>query len=88
MPELIVEDANPEEDEALARCAVVHALSPLVTPWPPDTIFIDVAGSRIFSRARQRFEDMRRGFVRKTIGARCACRYARLRMGGRALRPR
>src|SRR3954447_5765066 len=47
VPDLIVEDAEPEEDEAaLSRLALwCTRYSPLVTPWPPDTMFIDVAGS-------------------------------------------
>lgn len=47
VPDLIVENATPAEDEAaLARLGHwCSRYSPLVTPAPPDTIFIDVAGS-------------------------------------------
>jgi len=47
LPGLIVKDAKPDEDEA-ALTRLAHwctRYSPLVTPWAPDTIFIDVAGS-------------------------------------------
>jgi len=47
IPDLTVIDATPEEDEAaLTRLALwCIKYSPLVTPNPPDGIFIDVAGS-------------------------------------------
>ena len=47
VPDLCVLNATPEEDEAaLIRLAVwCVKYSPLVTPDPPDGIFIDVAGS-------------------------------------------
>ena len=47
VPDLSVLNATPEEDEAaLIRLAVwCVKYSPLVTPDPPDGIFIDVAGS-------------------------------------------
>lgn len=47
VPDLLVEEAKPEEDEAaLARLGHwCSRYSPLVTPAPPDTLFIDVAGS-------------------------------------------
>jgi len=47
VPNLIVESAKPDEDEAgLARLGLwCTRYSPLVTPCPPDTVFIDVAGS-------------------------------------------
>jgi len=47
IPDLCVIDATPEDDEAaLIRLALwCIKYSPLVTPNPPDGIFIDVAGS-------------------------------------------
>ena len=47
VPDLCVVNATPEEDEAaLLRLALwCIRYSPLVTPDPPDGIFIDVAGS-------------------------------------------
>jgi protein ImuB len=47
IPDLTVIDATPDEDEAaLMRLALwCIKFSPLVTPNPPDGIFIDVAGS-------------------------------------------
>jgi protein ImuB len=62
VPDLIVEDAKPEEDEAaLARLALwCTRYSPLVTPYPPDTIFIDVAGSsHLLKGEAALLEDMR-----------------------------
>jgi protein ImuB len=58
VPDLCVVNATPEEDEAaLLRLALwCIRYSPLVTPDPPDGIFIDVAGSaHLFQRARRRF---------------------------------
>ena len=47
IPDLTVVEATPEEDEAaLFRLALwCIKYSPLVTPNPPDGVFIDVAGS-------------------------------------------
>jgi len=47
VPGLCVLDARPEEDEAaLLRLAIwCVRYSPIVTPNPPDGVFIDVAGS-------------------------------------------
>ncbi len=47
VPELCVVNATPQEDEAaLVRLAIwCIRYSPLVTPDPPDGVFIDVAGS-------------------------------------------
>jgi protein ImuB len=47
VPDLFVVNARPEEDEAaLLRLAIwCVRYSPVVTPDPPDGIFIDVAGS-------------------------------------------
>jgi protein ImuB len=62
VPDLIVEDAKPEEDEAaLARLALwCTRYSPLVTPCPPDTVFIDVAGSsHLFKGEAALLKDMR-----------------------------
>jgi protein ImuB len=46
IPDLTVSEATPEEDEAaLFRLALwCIKYSPLVTPNPPDGVFIDVAG--------------------------------------------
>ena len=62
VPDLIIEDANPEEDEAaLARLALwCTRYSPLVTPNQPDTIFIDVAGSsHLFKGEAALLDDLR-----------------------------
>ena len=47
VPELIVENGDPEEEEAALRRLALWCMrySPLVTPSMPDGIFIDVAGS-------------------------------------------
>jgi protein ImuB len=75
VPELIVEDANPEQDEAaLARLALwCTRYSPLVTPWPPDTIFIDVAGSsHLFKGEGALLKDMRARLLSAQLSARAA----------------
>jgi protein ImuB len=75
VPELIVEDANPEEDEAaLARLALwCTRYSPLVTPCPPDTIFIDVAGSsHLFKGEAALLKDMRARLLSAQLSARAA----------------
>ena len=62
VPDLIVEDAKPEEDEAaLSRLALwCTRYSPLVTPFAPDTIFIDIAGSsHLFKGEAALLKDMR-----------------------------
>ena len=90
VPDLIVEDAKPEEDEAaLSRLALwCTRYSPLVTPCPPDTIFIDVAGSsHLFKGEAALLKDMRTRLASaQLVRTRGDCRYARLRMGGVALR--
>src|SRR3954463_6103034 len=75
VPELIVEDANPKEDEAaLARLALwCTRYSPLVTPWPPDTIFIYIAGSsHLFKGEAALLKDMRARLLSAQLSARAA----------------
>ena len=61
IPDLTVVNATPEEDEAaLIRLALwCIKYSPLVTPDPPDGIFIDVAGSaHLFQGEAALIEDL------------------------------
>ena len=75
VPDLVVEDAKPEEDEAaLSRLALwCTRFSPLVTPYPPDTIFIDVAGSsHLFKGEAALLNDMRMRLASAQLSARAA----------------
>ena len=75
VPDLVVEDAKPEEDEAaLSRLALwCTRYSPLVTPYPPDTIFIDVAGSsHLFKGEAALLKDMRSRLSSAQLSARAA----------------
>ena len=100
VPDLIVEDAKPEEDEAaLSRLALwCTRYSPLVTPYPPDTIFIDVAGSsHLFKGEAALLKDLRARLASAQLSARaaiadtpgCAWAVVALRQGRyRSARPR
>ena len=85
IPDLTVIDATPEEDEAaLMRLALwCIKYSPLVTPDPPDGIFIDVAGSaHLFQGEAALLDDLcRRLTSRGHRGEGGYCRYGRLRLG-------
>ena len=75
VPDLIVEDAKPEEDEAaLSRLALwCTRYSPLVTPCPPDTVFIDVAGSsHLFKGEAALLKDMHTRLASAQLSARLA----------------
>ena len=75
VPDLIVEDAKFEEDEAaLARLALwCTRYSPLVTPCLPDTIFIDVAGSsHLFKGEAALLKDMHSRLASAQLSARAA----------------
>jgi len=75
VPDLIVETAKPDEDEAgLARLALwCTRYSPLVTPCPPDTVFIDVAGSaHLFKGEAALLKDMQRRLTAAQLSARAA----------------
>jgi protein ImuB len=86
VPDLIVE-ARPDEDEAsLARLALwCTRYSPLVTPLPPDTIFIDVAGSAHLFKGEAALRPADAACRRAAFGTGCYRRYARRGMGGFAL---
>ena len=74
IPDLTVSEGTPEEDEAaLFRLALwCIKYSPLVTPNPPDGVFIDVAGSaHLFQgEAARRSRDYRPGRARRHSGLR------------------
>ncbi len=75
VPDLSVKDANPEEDKAaLTRLALwCTRYSPLVTPWLPDTIFIDVAGSsHLFKGEAALLKDMHARLATAQLSARAA----------------
>jgi protein ImuB len=75
VPDLIVEEAKPEEDEAaLWRLALwCTRYSPLVTPCPPDTVFIDVAGSsHLFKGEAALLKDMHTRLASAQLSARAA----------------
>src|SRR4051812_35901435 len=75
VPDLIVEEARPNEDEAaLARLALwCTRYSPLVTPLPPDTIFIDVAGSaHLFKGEAALLKDLHARLASAQLSARAA----------------
>ena len=89
IPDLTVIDATPEEDEAaLIRLALwCIKYSPLVTPNPPDGIFIDVAGSaHLFQGEAALIADLCKRLKAEGITAqRGACRYGGLRLGAGAV---
>ena len=89
IPDLTVIDATPDEDEAaLMRLALwCIKYSPLVTPNPPDGIFIDVAGSaHLFQGEAALIGDLCRApRSRRHHGQGGACRYGWLRLGAGAL---
>ena len=75
IPELTVIDATPEEDEsALTRLSLwCIKFSPLVTPNPPDGIFIDVAGSaHLFQGEAALIGDLCRRLLAEGITAQAA----------------
>jgi protein ImuB len=75
VPDLLVEDAKPEEDQAvLVRLAHwCTRYSPLVTPYPPDTIFIDVAGSsHLFKGEAALLKDLHARLSSAELSARAA----------------
>jgi protein ImuB len=90
VPDLTVVDAKPEEDEAaldrLGLWCVMY--SPLVTPDPPDGLFIDVAGStHLFHGEIALMEDLRKRLKKAGISGRAAisdtpgCSWAVARYG-------
>jgi protein ImuB len=90
IPDLTVIDAQPEEDEAaLMRLALwCIKYSPLVTPDPPDGIFIDVAGSaHLFQGEIALLRDLCRRLTGEGIAAKAAiadtagCAWAVARYG-------
>jgi protein ImuB len=75
IPDLTVIDATPEEDEAaLTRLALwCIKYSPLVTPNPPDGVFIDVAGSaHLFQGEAALINDLCKRLKAEGITARAA----------------
>lgn len=71
VPELVVIDAAPEADAAaLTRLALwCSRYSPLVTPDPPDGVFIDIAGSaHLFKGEAALIEDLGRRLDAEAIG--------------------
>jgi protein ImuB len=90
IPDLDVVDATPEDDEgALIRLALwCIKYSPLVTPNPPDGIFIDVAGSaHLFQGETALIADLRKRLTGEGITVRAAladtagCAWALARYG-------
>jgi protein ImuB len=90
VPDLCVLNAAPEEDEAsLFRLAVwCVRYSPLVTPDPPDGIFIDVAGSaHLFQGEAALIRDVCQRLATQGISAKAAladtpgCAWAMARFG-------
>jgi protein ImuB len=91
VPDLCVVNAMPEEDEAaLLRLALwCIRYSPLVTPDPPDGIFIDVAGSaHLFQGEAALLKDLCQRLTAQGVTARAAiadtpgCAWAMARFGG------
>lgn len=75
VPNLNIHDAMPAEDEAaLTRLSLwCTRYSPLVTPDPPDGVFIDVAGSaHLFKGETALLEDLKNRMVTSRIQARAA----------------
>jgi protein ImuB len=90
IPDLTVSEATPEEDEAaLSRLALwCIKYSPLVTPNPPDGVFIDVAGSaHLFHGEAVLLQDLCRRLGAEGITAQAAladtagCAWAMARFG-------
>ena len=90
IPELTVVNAAPEEDEAaLIRLALwCIKYSPVVTPDPPDGIFLDVAGSaHLFQGETALIRDLCRRLNCEGIAAKAAladtagCAWALARFG-------
>ena len=90
VPDLCVLDATPQEDEAaLLRLALwCVKYSPLVTPDPPDGIFIDVAGSaHLFQGEAALIKDLCQRLATQGISAKAAladtpgCAWAMARYG-------
>jgi protein ImuB len=90
VPELCVVDATPDDDEAaLIRLSLwCVRYSPLVTPDPPDGIFIDVAGSaHLFSGELALIEDLKKRLSAQGIASKSAladtpgCAWAVARYG-------
>jgi len=90
IPDLTVVDATPEDDEAaLFRLALwCIKYSPLVTPNPPDGVFIDVAGSaHLFQGEVALLQDLCERLGTEGIEARAAladtagCAWAMARFG-------
>jgi protein ImuB len=90
VPDLQIVEATPEKDDAaLIRVAIwCVKYSPLVTPDPPDGIFIDVAGSaHLFQGEAALIENMCARFSAQQIDARAAladtpgCAWALARFG-------
>ena len=91
VPDLCVVNATPEEDEAaLLRLALwCIRYSPLVTPDPPDGIFIDVAGSaHLFQGEAALLKDLCQRLAAQGVTAKAAiadtpgCAWAVARFGG------
>jgi protein ImuB len=75
VPDLTVEEARPDEDDAaLMRLALwCTRYSPLVTMLPPDTIFIDVAGSaHLFKGEAALLKDLHTRLASAQLSARAA----------------
>jgi protein ImuB len=75
VPELTVIDATPDADDAaLYRLAIWCVMySPLVTPNPPDGIFIDVAGSaHLFHGEAALLDDLCKRLSKAGIAAKAA----------------
>lgn len=75
IPNLHVNDATPDEDEAslreLARWAINY--SPVVAPDPPDGLWIDIAGaSHLFGSEEELLRDLISRLTRQGIGAKAA----------------
>jgi protein ImuB len=94
VPDLCVVNGTPEEDEAaLLRLALwCIRYSPLVTPDPPDGIFIDVAGSaHLFHGEAALLRDLRQRLTAQGVTSRAAiadtpgCARAVARFGGTAI---
>ncbi|MEA2822985.1 MAG: protein ImuB [Bradyrhizobium sp.] len=75
LPDLVVMDATPEEDAAALHRLSLWCIrySPLVTPAPPDGVFIDVAGSaHLFHGEETLLEDLLGRLGRDGFSARAA----------------
>ena len=90
VPDLVVIDATPDEDEAaLTQLALwCTRYSPLVTPDPPDGVFIDVAGSaHLFKGEAALLEDLAARLGEANLSAKFAiadtpgCAWAVARFG-------